>query len=147
MSESSPPIGMGLPKSSPSALAIRPKRLDTTRLEKEHDTARRASEQLKDAFEALQSEVELFVAPDQELPELDPEASLQLASLGVNLALVEKETICLERELIASERDAGSISPQAANKRLRDTGQRYYSAGNDLWRHKKEEDETCRPWA
>ncbi|KAG6305091.1 hypothetical protein E4U44_008375 [Claviceps purpurea] len=76
---------------------------------KEHlyATARRASQQLKDAFKALQSEVEPYIAPDQELPEVDPEASLRLASLGVSLALAEKETIRLERELIASERDAG----------------------------------------
>ncbi|KAG6052934.1 hypothetical protein E4U17_005208 [Claviceps sp. LM77 group G4] len=43
----------------------------------------------------------------------------------------------MERELIASERDAGSITHHAANKRLRETGQRYYSAGDDLWRHQK----------
>ncbi|KAG6284682.1 hypothetical protein E4U09_007726 [Claviceps aff. purpurea] len=137
MSDSSPPIGMGSPKGSLSALAFCPKRLDTTRLKKEHDTARRASKQLTDAFKALQSEVEPYIAPDQELPEVDPEASLRFASLGIELALQEKETTRLERELIASERDAGSISPHAANKQLRDTGQRYYSAGDDLWRHKK----------
>ncbi|KAG5933066.1 hypothetical protein E4U59_007077 [Claviceps monticola] len=138
MSDSSPPIGMGSPKGNPSALAIRPKRLDTTRLEKEHDTARRASEQLKDAFKALQSEVEPYIAPGQELPEVDLKASLCLASLGIELALQEKKTILLGRDhLIASERDAGSISPQAANKRLRETGQRYYSAGDDLWRHEE----------
>ncbi|KAG6196769.1 hypothetical protein E4U35_007792 [Claviceps purpurea] len=108
-------------------------------LEKEHlyETARHASQQLKDAFKALQSKVEPYIAPDQELPEVDPEASLRLASLGIELALQEKETIRLERELIASERDVGSISPHAANKRLRDTVQRYYSAGDDLWRHQK----------
>ncbi|KAG6278285.1 hypothetical protein E4U47_005904 [Claviceps purpurea] len=118
---------------------------------KEHlyETARHASQQLKDAFRALQSEVEPSVAPDQELPEVDPKASLRLASLGIELALAEKETIRLERELIASERDAGNISPQMAKKRLRENGQRYYSAGDDLWRHeiRKEEDATCRPWA
>ncbi|KAG6216565.1 hypothetical protein E4U50_005601 [Claviceps purpurea] len=108
-------------------------------LEKEHlyETARHASQQLKDAFKALQSKVEPYIAPDQELPEVDPEASLRLASLGIELALQEKETIRLEREIIASERDVGSISPHAANKRLRDTVQRYYSAGDDLWRHQK----------
>ncbi|KAG6216566.1 hypothetical protein E4U50_005602 [Claviceps purpurea] len=115
---------------------------------KEHlyETARHASQQLKDAFRALQSEVEPSVAPDQELPEVDPEASLRLASLGIELALAEKETIRLERKLIASERDAGTISPQMAKTRMRENGQRYYSAGDDLWRH-KEEDATCRPWA
>ncbi|CCE34725.1 uncharacterized protein CPUR_08661 [Claviceps purpurea 20.1] len=145
MSDSSPPIGTttGSPKGSPPALAIRPRRLDTARLEQEHhlykiiETARHASQQLKDAFEALQSEVEPFVAPDQELPDVDPEASRRLASLGIELALAEKETIRLERELIASELEAGSILPHVANKRLRDTGQRYYSAGDDLWRYQK----------
>ncbi|KAG6278283.1 hypothetical protein E4U47_005902 [Claviceps purpurea] len=84
-------------------------------LEKEHlyETARHASQQLKDAFKALQSKVEPYIAPDQELPEVDPEASLRLASLGIELALQEKETIRLERELIASE------------------------PGDDLWRHQK----------
>ncbi|KAG6289687.1 hypothetical protein E4U09_004801 [Claviceps aff. purpurea] len=108
-------------------------------LEKEHlyETARHASQQLKDAFKALQSKVEPYIAPDQELPEVDPEASLRLASLGIELALQEKETIRLERELVALKRDAGSLSPHAANKRLRDTVQRYYSAGDDLWRHQK----------
>ncbi|KAG6154114.1 hypothetical protein E4U51_008710 [Claviceps purpurea] len=144
MSDSSPPIGTttGSPKGSPPALAIRPRRLDTSRLEIEHlhgiiETARRASQQLKDAFKALQREVEPYIAPDQELPEVDPKASLRLASLGIELALAEKETIRLERELIASERDAGTISPQMAKKRLRENGQRYFSAGDDLWRHKK----------
>ncbi|KAG6044708.1 hypothetical protein E4U17_000463 [Claviceps sp. LM77 group G4] len=141
MSDSPLPIGTttGLPKGSPPALAIRPSRLETTRLEKEnrYETARRASKQLKDAFKALQSEVEPSVAPDQELPDVDPEASLRLASLGIELALQEKETIRLERELIASERDAGSITHHAANQRLREAGQRYYSAGDDLWRHQK----------
>ncbi|KAG6150740.1 hypothetical protein E4U11_008185 [Claviceps purpurea] len=76
-------------------------------LEKEHlyETARHASQQLKDAFKALQSKVEPYIAPDQELPEVDPEASLRLGSLGIELALQEKETIRLERELIASERE------------------------------------------
>ncbi|KAG6123845.1 hypothetical protein E4U12_000574 [Claviceps purpurea] len=139
MSDSSPPIGTttGSPKGSPPALAIRPRRLDATRLEQEHDTARRASKQLADAFKALQREVEPYIAPDQELPEVDPKASLRLASLGIELALAEKETIRLERELIASERDAGSISPETAKKRMRENGQRYFSAGDDLWRHKK----------
>ncbi|KAG6063753.1 hypothetical protein E4U16_000822, partial [Claviceps sp. LM84 group G4] len=85
MSDSPLPIGTttGLPKGSPPALAIRPSRLETTRLEKEnpYETARRASQQLKDSFKALQSEVEPSVAPDQELPDVDPEASLRLASL------------------------------------------------------------------
>ncbi|KAG6087022.1 hypothetical protein E4U15_000203 [Claviceps sp. LM218 group G6] len=97
MSDSSPPIGTttGSPKGSPPALAIRPRRLDTTRLEKEHlygiiETARRASQQLKDAFKALQSEVEPYIAPDQELPEVDPKASLRLASLGIELALAKE---------------------------------------------------------
>ncbi|KAG6055798.1 hypothetical protein E4U33_007786 [Claviceps sp. LM78 group G4] len=141
MSDSPLPIGTttGSPKGSPPGLAIRPSRLETTRLEKEnrYETARRASQQLKDAFKALQSEVEPSVAPDQELPYVDPDASLRLASLGIELALQEKETIRLERELIASARDAGSITHHAANKRLRETGQRYYSAGDDLWRHQK----------
>ncbi|KAG6175982.1 hypothetical protein E4U36_008326 [Claviceps purpurea] len=76
MSDSSPPIGTttGSPKGSPPALAIRPRRLDATRLKQEHDTARRASKQLTDAFKALQREVEPYIAPDQELPEVDPKA-------------------------------------------------------------------------
>ncbi|KAG6062282.1 hypothetical protein E4U32_002562 [Claviceps aff. humidiphila group G2b] len=124
MSDSSPPIG-----TTTGSLAIRPRRLDTTRLEKEHlygiiETVRRASQQLKDVFKALQSEVEPYIAPDQELPE---------------------EKIRLERELIASERDAGSISPQTAKKRFRENGQRYFSAGDDLWRHKKKKMRLANP--
>lgn len=137
MSDSPLPIRTGSPKGSPPALAIRPQSLDTTRLEKEHATARRVSEKLKDVFKALQSKVEPCIAPDQELPEVDPKASLQLASLGVELALQEKKTILLERDLIASEQAAGSISTQVAKKRLRDANQRYSSVGDDLWRHQK----------
>ncbi|QPH10680.1 hypothetical protein C2857_002115 [Epichloe festucae Fl1] len=137
MSDSEQTIGMGSPKGSPPSMAIRPRGLNTERLEKEHDTARRVSAQLKDDFEALQSKVEPYVAPDQELPELDHKASLQLASLGIELASQEKKTILLERALIESEHAAGFISPQVVKKRLRDANQRYISAGDDLWRHQK----------
>ncbi|KAG6117167.1 hypothetical protein E4U14_008051 [Claviceps sp. LM454 group G7] len=126
MSDSSPPIGTttGSPKGSPPALAIRPRRLEKEHLYGIIETARRASQQLKDAFKALQSEVEPYIAPDQELPEVDPKASLRLASL---------------------ERDAGSISPQTAKKRFRENGQRYFSAGDDLWRHKKKKMRLANP--
>ncbi|KAG6197572.1 hypothetical protein E4U35_005705 [Claviceps purpurea] len=56
------------------------------------------SSSLKDVFKALQSEVEPYIAPDQDLPEVDPKASLRLASLGVDLALQEKKTILWERD-------------------------------------------------
>ncbi|KAG6149830.1 hypothetical protein E4U11_008571, partial [Claviceps purpurea] len=56
------------------------------------------SSSLKDVFKALQSEVEPYIAPDQGLPEVDPKASLRLASLGVDLALQEKKTILWERD-------------------------------------------------
>ncbi|KAG6305115.1 hypothetical protein E4U44_008373, partial [Claviceps purpurea] len=56
------------------------------------------SSSLKDVFKALQSEVEPYIAPDQDLPEVDPKASLPLASHSVDLALQEKKTILWERD-------------------------------------------------
>ncbi|KAG6210703.1 hypothetical protein E4U34_007376, partial [Claviceps purpurea] len=56
------------------------------------------SSSLKDVFKALQREVEPNIAPDQDLPEVDPKASLRLASHGVDLALQEKKTILWERD-------------------------------------------------
>lgn len=77
------------------------------------------------------------VEPDEEQPEPNPQASLELASLGIELASKEKEVIQLERNVVAKEQDAGILHPKAAEKRQRDLSRRYLSAGDDLWRHQK----------
>ncbi|KAK7418466.1 hypothetical protein QQX98_003958 [Neonectria punicea] len=112
----------------PSALAI---------ARSKHDRARYVSTELRKTFEARKREVEPDVEPDEELPEPDPLASLELASLGVELASKEKEAIRLEREVVAKEQNAGILHATRAEELLQDLRKRYFSAGDDLWRHQK----------
>ncbi|KAI1372423.1 hypothetical protein F4677DRAFT_456499 [Hypoxylon crocopeplum] len=114
----------GSPKGSPPTMAILPPALAITGAE--NNTAR-----------SLSLKVQPGVEPDEEQLEPDPKASLQLASLGIELALKEKEAIRLERDVITEQRDAGILHPKAAGKLLCDLNQRYLSAGDDLWRHQK----------
>ncbi|EFW99119.1 hypothetical protein CMQ_5540 [Grosmannia clavigera kw1407] len=85
-----------------------------------HETARRISNEVRKTYEALSRNVEPDVEPDQEQVEPNPQASLQLASLGVELALKEKEAIRLERDVVIQEQDASLLKHKLANKRLRD---------------------------
>ncbi|KAH8897722.1 hypothetical protein GQ53DRAFT_778019 [Thozetella sp. PMI_491] len=125
----------GSPEGRPSSHAIVPTALADARAVCEK--ARRVSAELRKTFESLSRKIEPDVEPDQEQLEVDRQAGLQLASLGVELASKEKEAIRLEREVIAKEQDAGILHPEAARKRLRSLSQRYFSAGDDLWRHQK----------
>jgi hypothetical protein len=59
--------------------------------------------------------------PDEERQEPDARSGLELASLGVELALKKKNEFQLERQVIIEERDANLIQPHIAAKRLRDT--------------------------
>ena len=127
--------GEGSPEGSPTITANLPSALALARAER--DRARRVSTELRRTFEALSREVEPDVEPDEEQVEPDPKASLQLASLGIELASKENDTIRLERDIVAKEQNAGILHPKAAGELLRDLNQRYLSAGDDLWRHQK----------
>ncbi|KAI2602309.1 hypothetical protein GGR54DRAFT_654390 [Hypoxylon sp. NC1633] len=88
----------------------------------EHDEARSVSIDLRKTYEALSRRVEPEVEPDEEQVRPDPQASLQLASLGIELAEKEKQTIRLERDVV-----------------------RYLSAGDDLWRHRQKKSFSGQP--
>ncbi|KAK6222988.1 hypothetical protein QIS74_03833 [Colletotrichum tabaci] len=103
----------------------------------EHDKAQRAAEDLRDTFEALSREVEPLQAPEMDRPEPDPKAILALASLGIELARVEKRAALLARAAVVEAQDAGLLSPDAARARFRELNQRYLSAGADIWKHQK----------
>ncbi|KAM5352789.1 hypothetical protein ACJ41O_005511 [Fusarium nematophilum] len=123
------------PENSPPTAAALPPGLADARAKR--DRARHISAALKTTFEALLREVEPEVEPDQELPEPTPQASFELASLGIELASREKEAIQLERDVVAQERDAGLLRSKAAERCFRKLDRRYLSAGDDLWRHRK----------
>ncbi|UKZ72209.1 uncharacterized protein TrAtP1_013150 [Trichoderma atroviride] len=99
------------------------------------DTARRMLMNLQNAFEALERKVEPEVAPNQEQPEPDAEASIALASLGIEAATRKKEAIRLERDVVFKKREAGDLNGRDAEKLFQGQNQRYFSAGADLWRH------------
>ncbi|PON23266.1 hypothetical protein TGAM01_v207793 [Trichoderma gamsii] len=106
--------------------------LDTTTTEP--DTTRRILAELQSAFDALKRVVEPEVAPDQEQPEPDPQGSIMLASLGIEIAYRKKEAIQLERDTVAKQRKAGA-KDRDADEIVQSQNQRYFSAGSDLWRH------------
>lgn len=110
------------------------------------DTAQRISTELRRAVEAFNSKIELEVAPDQELPELDLRESSKLASLKIMAASKEKEAIQFERDVVAKERQAGILDNETAEKRLRFLNQRYFSAGDGLWRHQMKKIRFEDPW-
>ncbi|KAK1995944.1 hypothetical protein LX36DRAFT_135414 [Colletotrichum falcatum] len=93
--------------------------------------------QLQKEFDALSSKVEPELRPDEQKPEPNRQASLQLATLGIALASKEKEAIQLERRVVNQEQDAGVLQPHEAEKRLRHLNLRHLSAGDDLWKHQK----------
>ncbi|KAK1242922.1 hypothetical protein MKX08_005734 [Trichoderma sp. CBMAI-0020] len=99
------------------------------------DTAQRILVNLQNAFKALERKVGPEVAPDQEQPEPDAEASVALASLGIEAASSKKEVIRLERDVVVKQREAGDLDGQDAEKLFQVQNQRYFSAGADLWRH------------
>lgn len=106
--------------------------LDTTTIEP--DTTRRILAELQSAFDALKGVVEPEVAPDQEQPEPDPQGSIMLATLGIEIAYRKKEAIRLERDTVAKQRKAGA-KDRDADEIVQSQNQRYFSAGSDLWRH------------
>lgn len=76
------------------------------------------------------------MAPNEEQPDPILQESLELASLGIELASREKEAIQLGRDVVALERDAGFLQPKAAEKSFHTLDRRYLSAGDNLWRHR-----------
>jgi hypothetical protein len=95
------------------------------------------SAELRKTFEALAHKVKPEVMPDKEQVELDPQASLHLASLGIEFVCKEKEAIRLEQAVVAKERDAGILYLKTAGKRSWVLNQCYLSAGHDLRRYQK----------
>ncbi|KAH7143761.1 hypothetical protein EDB81DRAFT_796317 [Dactylonectria macrodidyma] len=135
MSNSSQPMDRGSPKGSPPSMALRSSALTIAR--SQLDKARSTSAQLREKYEVLSREVEPDVKPDEEQPEPTHQASLELASIGIQLATKEKESIQLERTVVVMEQDAGILLPKVAEKRHRELNRRYFSAGDDLWRNQK----------
>ncbi|KAK0616652.1 hypothetical protein B0T14DRAFT_604894 [Immersiella caudata] len=124
------------PKHSPPSAAILPPSLSLSRARDNYEKARSVSHELQKAFDDLSHKVEPKLDPDEERHEPNARSGLELASLGVELALKKKEEFQLERQVIIEERDANLIRPHIAAKRLRDSDHRYLSAGDDLWRQK-----------
>ncbi|KAM7211455.1 hypothetical protein V8F06_013159 [Rhypophila decipiens] len=124
------------PKHGPPSAAIVPPSLSLSRARDNYVKARSVSHELQKAFDELSRKVEPDLDPDEERHEPDARSGLELASLGVELALKKKDEFQLERQVIIEERDADLISPHIAAKRLRDTDHRYLSAGDDLWKQK-----------
>ncbi|KAK3360846.1 hypothetical protein B0T24DRAFT_123940 [Lasiosphaeria ovina] len=99
-----------------------------------YEKARSVSHELQKAFDDLSRKVEPEINPGEERQEPDAKSGLELASLGVELALKKKEEIRLERQVIIQERDENLTPPKIAVKRLQDTDRRYLSAGDELWK-------------
>ena len=124
------------PKHGPPSAAILPSSLSLSRARDNYEKARSVSHELQKAFNDLSRKVEPKIDPDEERHEPDAKSGLELALLGVELALKKKEEFQLERQVIIEERDANLIRPHIAAKRLRDSDHQYLSAGDDLWRQK-----------
>ncbi|KAK3360830.1 hypothetical protein B0T24DRAFT_660656 [Lasiosphaeria ovina] len=123
------------PKHGPPSRAILPPSLSGAR--GKYEKARSVSYELQNAFDDLSRKVEPELNPGEERQEPDAKSGLELASLGVELALKKKEEILLERQVIIEERDANLIGPHIATKRLRASDHRYVSAGNELWKQQQ----------
>lgn len=135
MSGTPEPMDTNSPEGSPPTTAILPPALIAGRANR--DKARIASTELRKKFETKLREVEPVVAPNEQQPMPDPQASLELAELGIDLAHKEKETIQLERAVVTMERDRGMLRSRVAKRELGVLTKRYLSAGDDLWRHQK----------
>ncbi|KID85531.1 hypothetical protein MAJ_11217, partial [Metarhizium majus ARSEF 297] len=133
MSSTTEPVRTGSPTGSPPSGAIPPPGLTAAR--DKCAQARQTSRELRTKFEELKRVVEPEVAPDMEQPEPDRNASLKLATLGIELASQEKDTIQLERKVLVHELDAGLLQSDEADERHQQLNRRYLFAGDDLWRH------------
>jgi hypothetical protein len=99
------------------------------------DTAQLTLMKLQSALEDLERQLEPEVAPDQEQPEPDAQDSFALASLGVEVASKEKETIQLERDVVVKQREAGTLDGKDSDAIVQSQTQHYLSVGSNLWRH------------
>jgi len=124
--DGSPDPDQQFPPLRPPSLAV---------MKVQHDRARRISHELEKAYNNLSREVFPKIEPEEERIEPDRQSNLELTSLGIELALKQKEELRLEREVIIQERDGNIIPPSDADIRLRDVNKRYLSAGDALWRH------------
>ncbi|KAK2014342.1 hypothetical protein LZ32DRAFT_627547 [Colletotrichum eremochloae] len=94
-------------------------------------------QRLRKQYEALEREVELHFEPNEERSETTPEARLQLAKLGIGLAVQEKQVIRAAQRLAIHLMHRGNLAPDKAMKYIHEQNKCYFSAGGDLWRHKK----------
>ncbi|KAK4067392.1 uncharacterized protein Triagg1_7572 [Trichoderma aggressivum f. europaeum] len=99
--------------------------------------ARRLSMQLQREYTSLKHKVEPDLEPDQQKPEPDLVATLELANLGIEKALRKKKTIQLERQVFELEEALGLILHEEAKRRSQSNNQRHFSNGEDLWRYRK----------
>lgn len=98
------------------------------------DTAQCIVARLQIALDVSKRAVEPEVAPDQEISEPDPKASIKFASLGIKTASKKKVAIQLERDVVVIQQKAGTLDGDA-EKLFQIQNQHYFSAGSDLWRH------------
>ncbi|KAK0709455.1 hypothetical protein B0T26DRAFT_652111 [Lasiosphaeria miniovina] len=124
------------PKHSPPSVAILRPSLPLSRARDNYEKARSVSHELQKAFDDLSRKLEPDLDPDEERYEPDARSGLELASLGVELALKKKDELQLERQVIIEERYTNLIQPHIVAKRLRNTDHRYLSAGDYLWKQK-----------
>ncbi|KAK3349060.1 hypothetical protein B0T25DRAFT_547109 [Lasiosphaeria hispida] len=55
--------------------------------------------------------------------------------LGIEVVKKKKEELLLKCQIIIQEHDENLILPKITAKRLQDTDRRYFSTGDELWRH------------
>lgn len=100
--------------------------------------SRHISLQLEKTYAKLKREVEPELEPEQEKPDPDLERSLELACLGLEVAMSKRKTIGLERDVLEKERAAGLVSSAGFKKRSETLDKRQISAGDEYWRNHKE---------
>lgn len=93
--------------------------------------------ELQKLYEALERRVDLYTEPDEDIKEPNHDEILALASLGIERAFKEKETIRLERDVVNLEQNTSILPSQAAKYHHSELNQRLFSAGDDLWRNRK----------
>ncbi|KAK2059155.1 hypothetical protein LY76DRAFT_543266 [Colletotrichum caudatum] len=102
------------------------------------EAAFRRARQLRKRYNALKRKAEPRVEPNEERPQTDPETKLRLANLGIALASQEKEVIRTGQKLAIHRMHKGDLAYSKAMGYIRRQDKCYFSAGGDLWRHKKE---------
>lgn len=133
MNETSQLTGKESPEGFPPSAAILPETLSSAI--KEHNKVRHFLNALGEKYNALSEKLLPDVEPDQEASKPDPKASLELALLGCELAVQQKQALRLEQIVIEERVKANLMQPTQADRQIQGIRKRYLSAGWDLWKH------------